>query len=769
MDISDILRSSRGKIALLIVLSAGFILGVFLVVISGDSSESLINNFKYTTIISVLMMVSLLWIGYSRMRAGITGESIIETSEHDALTYLPFILLTGYFLLPNLPLSEYQKAFSRQSFGMPLFSFCLSGFIALKVYFIYFKEVYSFDIHEGGKSENHSREWQIAVSGLMIFAFVMYVCFLGYRTWMLKETSWYTENVIWNLSNGSFSHFSSDLDLQTNMFGTHIYLTLLPVAALYALLSNTTMLIIIQCMFVAAGGYIMYKLSSEMTKSHFMGMAASTAYLLHFTIIGGTSWGISADMMSIPLLISGLYYMNKKDFLKMWIFILLFIGSKEIFAIIAFSLGIYLLLFDKEIKHGSILMAVSLGYFLVAQSVKIYLLEGVDIHGLYTDQILFFLANPSEILHYFLDAKRVAVVFHILLPIGFLCFLAPKFLIVVVPYLAVLFLNPAIIHFEWHYFAPIVPLVVVAALQGVSRIIKKYQNGGLVIALAVFMLSNTLFGLIINEPYKLIFNRDKLGFEGYPNRAQADRVAEMISAEYSVMVSPELRGAFARRNELYSFNLHKVSPEYREIFNVPDYKYPELRDADFVVVNVNLLSIGEERRKIGLIDLIKNTDYGINYYKQGMFVFEKGYDYKKGLSNYVLSEEINLEGKILLDLGETQLFVSMKNNQFVKAGGRISIDLHWRCLQDSIPDYQVMVAANAEGKRSHRWIHTPTSGYYPPENWRKGDIIRDEVILNIPAWMNFGKEAYSINMSIVRSTDSSLSIGEMVVQPNFSW
>lgn len=768
MNISDILRSKRSKLAFFIVFSAGIILGVFLVTISGDSSESVINNFKYVTIISVLVIISLVWIGYSRIRSGITGESIIETLEHDALTYLPFILLTGYFLLPNLPLSEYQKAFSGQSFGLPLFSFCLSGFIALKAYFIKSETKKWPDSNKRGEYGNHPREWQIAIFGLIILAFVLYVCLLGFRTWMLKETSWYTENVLWNLSNGSLNHFGSDLDVQTNMFGTHIYLTLIPVAVLYVLLSSTTMLIIIQSMFVAAGGYIMYKLSSEVTKSHFMGVAASAAYLLHFTIISGTSWGVSADMMSIPLLISSLYYMNKKDFLKMWIFILLFIGSKEIFAVIAFSLGFYLFLFEKEKKHGSMLIMVSLVYFLVAQYVKSYLLMGVEIHSQFTDQLLFLLANPSEILPYFLNPKRVATLFHLLLPTGFLCLLAPKFLLIIFPYLFVVFLDSRISGFEWHYFAPTVPIVIVAALQGVSGTIKKYQNSGLVIALAVFMLCNTIFGLVINEPYKMILDRDKLGYEGYPNRAQADRVAGTISAEYSVMVSPELRGSFVQRSELYSFPLQEVRSEVREKFNVPVYKYPHLRDADYVVVNVNLQSFSEELRKDRLISLINNTDYGISFFEQGMFVFEKGYDHNKGLSNYVLSEERNFEGKKLLDLGESQLFVSMKSDQFVKAGGKISLDFKWKCLQDSIPEYQVLISAVAESKRNYRWIHTPTNGLYPPENWKKGDIIRDSVTLRVPDWMNFGKEAYSIYVSVVRSADSSLLAGEVVVQPDFS-
>ena len=182
---------------------------------------------------------------------------------------------------------------------------------------------------------------------------------------------------------------------------------------------------------------------------------------------------------------------------------------------------------------------------------------------------------------------------------------------------------------------------------------------------------------------------------------------------------------------------------------------------------IKLQTFREEKIEIRLKELIKNSDYGINFYERGMFVFEKGYYHDKGLSNYVLSEEKNIEGKIQLDLSETQLFVSIKNNQYVKAGGRIFLDLYWKCLQDSIPEYQVLISAKAEGKRSHHWVHTPTSGLYPPELWRKGDLIRDELTLRVPDWMNFGKEAYSINISVVRSTDSSISVGEMVIQPNF--
>lgn len=47
-------------------------------------------------------------------------------------------------------------------------------------------------------------------------------------------------------------------------------------------------------------------------------------------------------------------------------------------------------------------------------------------------------------------------------------------------------------------------------------------------------------------------------------------------------------------------------------------------------------------------------------------------------------------------------------------------------------------------------------------------MIRDEITLRVPDWMNFGKEAYSINISVVRSTDFSISAGNVVIQPNFS-
>jgi hypothetical protein len=68
-----------------------------------------------------------------------------------------------------------------------------------------------------------------------------------------------------------------------------------------------------------------------------------------------------------------------------------------------------------------------------------------------------------------------------------------------------------------------------------------------------------------------------------------------------------------------------------------------------------------------------------------------------------------------------------------KKGGAFDLVMYWRVDQPVAGDWKIFVHFEAPGKRRQPFDHYGVGGLYPVGNWKKGEVVRDIVHVEVPA------------------------------------
>ena len=84
--------------------------------------------------------------------------------------------------------------------------------------------------------------------------------------------------------------------------------------------------------------------------------------------------------------------------------------------------------------------------------------------------------------------------------------------------------------------------------------------------------------------------------------------------------------------------------------------------------------------------------------------------------------------------GKVQLVGAEVKPGSLTAGGSATITVFYRVLDELDRDYQIFVhVEDPEGRmRRFNLDHAPAAGAYPTRQWRKGETVKDEYVLQLP-------------------------------------
>lgn len=68
----------------------------------------------------------------------------------------------------------------------------------------------------------------------------------------------------------------------------------------------------------------------------------------------------------------------------------------------------------------------------------------------------------------------------------------------------------------------------------------------------------------------------------------------------------------------------------------------------------------------------------------------------------------------------------------LRPGQRATITLYWRALEDPEARWTVFVHLDAPGAPRLHGDHAPAAGQYPTSAWRRGEVVRDPVVVRVP-------------------------------------
>lgn len=384
------------------------------------------------------------------------------------------------------------------------------------------------------------------------------------------------DQLLWQANRGNLNFVSTIGNI--NILGDHFQPIIYLLAPLYWLWDDVRIILIVQVLLVTAAAVPLFFLAKEKTKSEFVGLAVSVAYLL----FSGTQFTITNEFHQsafIPLLLSwGLFWMEtgKTSYGLAALFSLLLV--REEMGLLIVALGIMYL----RRKAGPLLIigGVVVFFLLIKVVIPAVSSQGRYIHYGYGN----FGNTPEEVLVSAVKNPRAMAASLISPPVklgqviqsitafGGLPVLNPVSLIPVVEQYAVRFLDDRNIH-RWinnnHYSAPLGPLLAVGTIEAISKWVRVFRSSSrfsrYLPFLSIFLLLMSISTAVATHTPILSIFKSQLYFT--PEWVKdADKLAAAVPTE----------GAVAANNSLAPHLTH------RDMI----YLLPEIRDAEYITVDL---------------------------------------------------------------------------------------------------------------------------------------------------------------------------------------
>lgn len=152
--------------------------------------------------------------------------------------------------------------------------------------------------------------------------------------------------------DGLLSHFAVHM--------SPAYYLFLPI---YWLFPSPVTLFVIQAGVIAAGVAPCYLIAKDKGLSPFAVLCFCGMYCLYPALIGGAFYDFHENAMLTLFLLWSLYFMQKKQFWRMYLFLIFTAMVKEDAPVYVACIGLFLFFHEKEYKHGVISFAGALLYF----------------------------------------------------------------------------------------------------------------------------------------------------------------------------------------------------------------------------------------------------------------------------------------------------------------------------------------------------------------------------------------------------------------------
>lgn len=284
---------------------------------------------------------------------------------------------------------------------------------------------------------------------LLFFSFLFFIIYLFLSIlphFNLHTNSW--DLGIFNQALYQYSHLQlgpNTIRGYPSLLGDHSEFLMLFLSPLYYLFGSYTLLLI-QFFSVIIGALGLYFFIKNKTTNLFLSKASFVFILSFFGTIQAISFDYHNDVLAFAILPWMLLKLEKRNINQFYIFLILFLLTKEIMAIAAFFVGLSLFFFDKKNKkHGIITAAVSIIYYLIVIKIFIpYFSGGNQYDYWYYDQLgkniidalKNIITNPLILFDLLInDPIKLKTIILILISGGFFLFLKPKYGLIFLPFL----------------------------------------------------------------------------------------------------------------------------------------------------------------------------------------------------------------------------------------------------------------------------------------------------------------------------------------------
>ncbi|MGH3146506.1 MAG: DUF2079 domain-containing protein, partial [Rubrobacter sp.] len=292
------------------------------------------------------------------------------------------------------------------------------------------------------------------------------------------------DQAVWNSSEGRPLEATDENGELTSRLKNHADFLLFLFAPLYWIAPSVHWLLAAQAAVVALGALPLYWLARRFLQRDWPAALIAAAYLLNPGLQSANLFDFHAQTMAGTFLLFAFYFLLEKRLLPFALCAVLAASTKEGIVLVVAMMGLYAVYPLRRPRWGVLILALGTAYFLAILLLVIPAFNAGEVSMLVEERYEVFggslggvvrtaLTDPVFTLRYVLAGAKGAYLASLVAPTGFLAMLAPHLLLIPLPELAVNLLSerPQMTDTRYHYSAPIVPFVYLAAAVGVRNLL----------------------------------------------------------------------------------------------------------------------------------------------------------------------------------------------------------------------------------------------------------------------------------------------------------
>lgn len=291
------------------------------------------------------------------------------------------------------------------------------------------------------------------------------------------------DQAVWNSAHGRILEATDEQGEITSRLKNHADFLLLAFVPLYWISPSPYWLLIGQSAAVGLGAIPLYWLAKRFLNRAWPAALIAAAYLFNYGLQSANLFDFHAQMMAGTFLLFAFYYMlERRPFLFVSFAALASLTKEEIVLLVA-MMGLYALFVERRPRWGIPIFLAGAAYFLLIMQVVIPAFNVGDTSQLVEGRYEAFggsmggvvrtaITDPLFTFSFLLSGDKLIYLASLLGLTGFLSLFAPLVLAISLPEIAINLLSdrPQMTNIRYHYSAPILPFVYVAAAAGIHNL-----------------------------------------------------------------------------------------------------------------------------------------------------------------------------------------------------------------------------------------------------------------------------------------------------------
>ena len=358
---------------------------------------------------------------------------------------------------------------------------------------------------------------------------------------------------IWLLSQGKAPFVTL---MGRNLFGDHTSFILLPLVPLYWFVGSTGLLFVVQAIALGLGALPIWKATRLLLGSLPMSLVAVVAYLLHPALTFTGFENFHPDAALAPLIAWAIYAALAYRWAQYSVAVVLVLLVKEDTALFVVALGMWVA-WRRDRRIGLITVFGSVWVALIFLFAVMRGIVGVPYRnewrlpfGGFGGLLRTSITRPDKVIRHLFSDERPEYLLQLLAPVGFIALLRPEIaLLGTLPLLSNLvstFWYQSQI--EYHYAVQFVPILVIGAMYGISRVSELLRTW-----LVAVVLTASLVCAYVWTPLPLMRSELPTWSPSHPSVAAAHEAINEVPADAVVSAFHTLTAHMARRERIYVF------------------------------------------------------------------------------------------------------------------------------------------------------------------------------------------------------------------------